>query len=477
MTDYPLVGYVLGVMIICAGTAVSFASQESDTMQYDVNPFIIKLDVTVSQDSAGSMIVADVNNDGLMDFLVTAPGVLAVYHHDGRPMWLIKTDIRVGGQSESVGLPGHHGPGVQAADIDGDGATEVLFLTQDSTLHVLEGATGKEKWSATIPILQQPGVERWEHLIVATFRDANKPDHDILLQATGHAFESNRNYRLGVHLAAFALEDLKAGKTAALWSRNDYFGCAHNGARIADINGDGLDEVLGGTIISPRGEVMYELPMKQANRPHLDSVFVADVLPNRPGLEVIALEEGGENRVFCYDHNGLVWVNHYLNQEPQNAALGRFVPGEDSMQVWCRSRYNEHQKPFVFDHTGKMISTYKMDDVAPEGWTFSGVEVINKIDWTGGLLQLAAAKERHTEGDICIFNPITGEFIARFTEKAARFYVADVSGDWREEMIVFARDELHIYHNDEPNPNPDHPRLWDQQHYRRSKMTWNYYSP
>jgi hypothetical protein len=37
--------------------------------------------------------------------------------------------------------------------------------------------------------------------------------------------------------------------------------------------------------------------------------------------------------------------------------------------------------------------------------------------------------------------------------------------------------EIHIYHNAEPNPRPDRPRKWKNQAYRRSKMTWNYYSP
>jgi hypothetical protein len=124
-----------------------------------------------------------------------------------------------------------------------------------------------------------------------------------------------------------------------------------------------------------------------------------------------------------------------------------------------------------------MISHYSMDDVAPDGWTVRGVEAINKIDWTGEERQLAAAKERHRSGDICLFDPITGEFIERFTEEADRLYVADVSGDWREELIVLNGGELHIYHNSASNQHSDRERLWSKPHYQRSKMTWNYYSP
>jgi hypothetical protein len=181
--------------------------------------------------------------------------------------------------------------------------------------------------------------------------------------------------------------------------------------------------------------------------------------------------------VFLYNSQQVIWETHYKHQEPQNAALGDFDPERPGLEVWCRSRYNHHQKPFVFDAQGQLIADYEMDDVAPKGWTDSGVEVIFTIDWTGEPQQLAAAKERHESGDIGIFNPITGEFLHKFQEKADRLYVADVSGDWREELIVLNGNELHIYSNPDANPNPNHPRLWTQDHYRRSKMTWNYYSP
>jgi hypothetical protein len=348
--------------------------------------------------------------------------------------------------------------------VDGDSQTEVLFLTQDSILHVVNGASGQEKWNARPPVPE--GAERWEHLIIGNFR--GEGDRDLLLQATNAS-----GYRMGRYLAVYVLSDLKAGHYQPLWERDDFLACAHNGARIADLDGDGRDEVLGGTIVSSSGEVCSKIPLKG----HIDSIFVAEVRPDLPGLEVVALEEGGGNRIFLYKEAELIWETHYKHQEPQNAAIGEFDTERPGLEVWCRSRYNEHQKPFIFDAQGEKISDYSMDDVAPDGWTVRGVEVIYKVDWTGEIQQLAAAKERHRSGDICLFNPVTGEFIERFTEQADRLYVADVSGDWREELIVLNGNELHIYHNPAPNRHPDHPRLWTKPHYRRSKMTWNYYSP
>ena len=118
-----------------------------------------------------------------------------------------------------------------------------------------------------------------------------------------------------------------------------------------------------------------------------------------------------------------------------------------------------------------------MDDVAPAGWTNRGIEVIHTIDWTGEARQMACAKERHRSSDVCLFEPITGRFVQRIAEKADRLYVADVTGDWREEVIVLNGNELHVYENPRANPRPDAMRLWEDRNYRRLKQCHNYYSP
>jgi hypothetical protein len=415
-------------------------------------------------DSAGGIIVADVNGDRKGDFLVTCQGHLGVYDNAGGKLWLQKLAIGVAGQSESQGLPGHHGPGVAAGDVDGDGRAEVVFLTRDGALHIVDGKTGKAEVTARPPVPE--GAARWEVALIADFRGKGD-DRDLLLQAT-----NERGYRTGRYLAAYAFEDV-TGDGKPLWTTDDFVSCAHNGARLADLDGDGRDEVLGATVFSPGGRLRTRAAPFQG---HMDSVFVADVRSDLPGLEVVLLEEGS-NHVQLLGLDGPIWRHHYRKQEPQNAAVGRFQSGSDEVFIWCRSRYNTHQKPFVFDSQGKTVFDYRMDDVAPEGWTDSGVEVIHAIHWTGHRHQLACAKERHESGDVGLFEPLSGKFVARFPEKADRLYVADVRGDWREEIIVLNGNELHIYENRAPNPRPEEKRLWESRNYRRLKQCHNYYSP
>ncbi|MHC4074775.1 MAG: hypothetical protein ACYTGS_22585, partial [Planctomycetota bacterium] len=195
----------------------------------------------------------------------------------------------------------------------GDGKCEVVFLTKDSVLHVVEGATGKEQASAAPAYPRE--AARWEVAMIADFRGTGG-DRDILLQTT-----NKTGYSMGKFLAAYAMDDLISGGKP-LWETDKFLSCAHNGARLADLDGDGRDEVLGATIFSAEGKL---LARAVPGRWHMDSVFVADVRPEMPGLEVIMLEEGA-NHVQVVGMAGPIWRSHFKKQEPQNAAIGLRMP-------------------------------------------------------------------------------------------------------------------------------------------------------
>jgi len=432
----------------------------------------IPLPFAMGQEGKGGILTADMNNDGKLDLLVSSPGHLAAVETDGKTLWHRKVDIRVSaGSSERYGLPGHDAPGAQVYDIDGDGAAEVLFLDQANTIHILSGDTGRSESAITIP--NPKGSERWEHMAVVDLR--GKGDKDVVLQCT-----NAKGYRVGHYVAAYSIDNAQA---RLLWS-NDHFGAlAHGPFRAADLNGDGRDEICGFTILGPQGgKTNWAYPpiaKKYAGGAsfHIDSIFIYDVRPEIPGLEVVLLEEGRNYTALANFNEGLLWWTTNKRQEPQNAAVGEFSLEHAGLEIWCRSRYNTHQKPWVLNAQGKVIFSYDMVACAPKGWTTSGVEVIFPIDWSGTRIQLAAAKERHESGDIGLFEPMTGKFVLHIKGETDRLYVADITGDWREEMIIVEGKQIRFFENTKPNPRPQHRRLWRQQNYRRNKMSWNYYSP
>jgi len=437
-----------------------------------IKPRVIPLDFYLGEDGRGSIIAADLDGDGEMEFVVTAPGHIGAYRLNGKRMWSLQVDVRVSaGSSERAGLPGHHAPGVQVADVDGDGRAELLYLDQSSTVHIHDAQTGRAEQAVRVPHPEE--AERWEYLAVVNLRGLG--DRDLVLQATNAS-----GYRVGHYVSAYAIENLEG---APLWQTDSFGALAHGPLRPADLDGDGRDEICGFTILGPDGSsTPWHYPPISKDYAggasfHIDCLVIEDVRPDIPGLEVVLLEEGRNYIGLVNYQRGLLWWETNERQEPQNAAVGEFDPTRPGLEVWCRSREDEHQKPWTFDARGNLIKQYEMDAVAPADWTVKGVEEISAIHWTGEETQLAAAKERHESGDVCLFEPVSGRFVQRFPEKADRLYVADVCGDWREEIVVVSGNEIHVYENPAPNPRPNQPRLWTQQHYRRNKMNWNYYSP
>ena len=91
----------------------------------EIPPRIIETGLAGPHEGPGGLITADLDGDGRRDFVITGVGRMSAVGGFGARLWAKEVDIQLTAQAESEGLPGLHAPGVQAADIDGDGATEV----------------------------------------------------------------------------------------------------------------------------------------------------------------------------------------------------------------------------------------------------------------------------------------------------------------------------------------------------------------
>ena len=117
----------------------------------DLAPRVVDLGLPESQDGSGGLIASDLDGDGRRDFVITEAGRVTAVGGSGARLWSKEADIHLTSKAEDEGLPGLHASGVQAADIDGDGTAEVLFLTRGGALAVFDGASGVERASVPLP--------------------------------------------------------------------------------------------------------------------------------------------------------------------------------------------------------------------------------------------------------------------------------------------------------------------------------------
>ncbi|MFQ5707775.1 MAG: PKD domain-containing protein [bacterium] len=446
--------------------------------QYDSNPFVIPIPQPSIGDRGG-IIVADLDGDGLLDYLVstkdgplssqTSRATIGAYSHYGTPLWVEDVDLRI--NEVTYGLPGLFGPGLAAGDIDDDGQVEVLHLDTGHSLIIRNGRTGVVERTLALPT-PQGGIGRWGQIQIVNLR--GKGDKDLILQAD----HDPNNFDVKNPFPWIAAIALDTGKL--LWSRNDYYGVRHGGFRAVDIDNDGLDEVAGGVFVDDDGSRMNTWNYRHI-RGHLDAISIADIKPEVRGLEAVLLEESHRqsDRVAFVNPDQVFIYASRNGDEPQNTAIGDFDLTRPGLEVWCRSRFNVDQSPWVFDASGTVIAQWKTNETKPFDWSIEGIETIFTLDWDGGPRPLLAAKERHADGKVAIVDPMTGEFVRWWPEQAGRIFVADVSGDYREEIVVLnnPQHELHIYWNEAANLNPAKARKWHLNHYQRQKQNYNYYSP
>ncbi|MDP4001272.1 MAG: hypothetical protein Q8P83_03455 [bacterium] len=458
---------------------LSLTSPEAATNEYSSNPFVINLRQQVrSNTGAGGLFAHDLNQDGDMDFVVTTPGSIGAYDHFGSPLWTITDNIRVTEQANGgTGYPGTHAPGAIAGDMDGDGQQEVAFLTFGGELKILNAQTGVLERSTSFPGAQA--------IAIANFRGAG--DRDAVIQYSQ------------TEIRAINLED---GQT--LWHRTNWFGLEHSQVRVADINDDGRDEVVGPIILDSSGNRMnsWDLPGNLGTDLHgLDSIAIADVVPGGP-VEIVLAEQGGNDEAIVVNQNRIVWNTKRFNLpatgqcvdewDPDKVTVGNFDSNNPGLEVFARSSCGRH--PWVLNSNGDIISTWNVSATAPRGWYLGdipidgfdgndegGIDEVSAINWNGDGKHLILLKERHKDGKTALVDAMSGNFLRVFNGTTGRAYGADVAGDHREEVIILeSRNSgnavIKIYSNNQASfssqANP-----WTNPIYRRSQQNWNYYSP
>jgi len=251
----------------------------------------------------------------------------------------------------------------------------------------------------------------------------------------------------------------------------------------ADVDGDGFQEIVyGSATIDHDGSLLYSsfdyLPEESADPGawaglgHGDAMHVADIDPDRPGLEIFTVHEGGAwapyGMAMRQAEDGELIFGTYSGRDTGRGMIGDVDPNSRGLESWA-SMPGGSGALGLHTPTGELISDTVPGTNQSIRWAADmttqivegAIEETPRIeDWTRGTLLTAEGTltNNHTKG-----NPSL---------------VADVLGDWREELLVRTEDSsaIRIYVSTEVTDRKLHTLLHDPQ-YRvevaRQQTTYN----
>lgn len=415
--------------------------------------------------TAGRVAVADLNGDGKYDYIIrhpnsnVDPGVptpddgttykIEAYLHDGTYLWT--KDLGLGIE------PGVWYSPFIVYDFDGDGKAEVALKTAaddylkneagriyggSEYLSLLNGMTGEE-------IARVDWPERNNRYGDVNRQNRNQIGMAYLDGKTPCILAARGTYRLMV-VDAWQLNN---GKLEKLWrwdgdEENPVVRSqgAHNMV-AGDVDGDGKDEILlGSCMLNSNGTLRWSTGLG-----HSDKAYLTDIDPDRPGMEVfLAIEPWIDNGygVSTVDASTgeRIWGIGHKTFHVGDGMVADIDPNSPGLECFASE-----------DKKGGSTDKYLL---SAQGEKLGANEEVppcrNWIWWdSGNIRQLFFGDDNRwgaestSDGRNQSIGYWKGEKIADGIYGDI-IMIADLFGDWREEVVTALPGELRIYHTDIP---------------------------
>ena len=334
-------------------------------------------------------------------------------------------------------------------DLDGDGKAEVYVkggegdpreidghvISGPEYLIKLDGETGKvlakRPWIPRIIDPERSFCHTNRNFLFVACLDGKKPS--LLMQRGTYGF---------IRIEAVD-QNLK---TEWIFENTDLnakcFASGGHAILVADIDEDGKDEIIPGTFaLDHDGTLLWALGLG-----HNDGGVVADIDPDRPGLEIFYSLEPPRSR------NGLCMVDALTGEfimeydEPTNHVHGRAIvgdwdPNHHGMECYANPDRGDN-RPFLFSSKGERLSDSFFLNATPLYWDDDDYKEL--LDNRGNLYKFG------------------GDTLQRKLPRPA--YIVDLYGDWREEVIALLPGEIRIYSSMIPAKNKKVSLMQDHQY-------------
>ena len=370
--------------------------------------------------------LGDLDGDGRIDLLIAQniPRVrgdafdhiscLTAVNLDGKVLW------QLGRPDPRNGLLTNDTP-FQIHDIDGDGRNDVV-LVRDFQLQILEGATGKRKKAVWMPEMQTDLKERPYKLqsgdsIAFLNLSGGKDRREILVK--------DRYRYFWIYSADLRL----------LWKGE---GLTGHYPYPYDVDGDGREEfAIGYALWSPDGRQIWSRDAEF--RDHADGIVIGNFSgdPNRPPM---AYACGSDEGFLLFERDGKM-VKHVRIGHAQSPSVAKYRMDVPGLQLLTINYWRSPGILSLFDHAGNLL---KQDEPIHSGST------LLPVNWRGDGQEFALLSGNVREGGL-----IDGEMrrVVMFPDDGhpdLACNVADLTGDARDEIILWDTKQVWIYTQDQP---------------------------
>jgi len=240
-----------------------------------------------------------------------------------------------------------------------------------------------------------------------------------------------RGYYTRMAMAAYDWD----GSTFSLrWTHNSAtsgqgcYGQGNHNVTAGDVDGDGFDEIIeGACAIDHNGQFMYRTGLG-----HGDAMHLGDLAPDRAGLEVWEVHED-KGSAYGYElHDArtgaIIWGTQTGTDNGRGLAAD-IVAGTRGYEMWSSSGTG------IFGPTGTQVSTSKPSINFRIYWDGNlEDEILDSIGSTPSAMKI----DSWVDGRLVSTDDRWGQFtgLTNNGTKANPVLVADILGDWREELIL-----------------------------------------
>lgn len=455
--------------------------------------------------TANDASVGDLTGDGRYEIVVHMTGlgkdnsqkgitdepILHAYTLDGDFLWEINLGKNI--------REGAHYTQFMVYDLDGDGIAEVACKTADGTVDGLGNIIGDKQadWrNEDGYILAGPefltvfngstgGALATTDFVPPRHPETENPTADQLKEVWGDGYGNrvdrflggiayldgkhpslimSRGYYTRTVVAAW---NWRGGELSPVWTfdshnpdHQKYEGQGYHSLTIADVDGDGKDEIVfGAMVIDDDGSGIYSTGLG-----HGDAMHVSNIDPNRPGLEIFGIHERPDHPHAANLRDALtgevLWS--YPAQDVGRGLSIDIDPRHRGYESWA---FGEGLSG-LWNAKGEVISENRPSSSNMAIW------------WDGDLLRELLDGVNIDKWDFensvseRIFSGEDYNLVKNNGTKSNPCLSADILGDWREELIARTADnkELRIF----STPIPTTHRLYTLMHnpHYRLSIAW-----